>query len=112
MQTLYDYLKMHPDEKFRIIDEDGMEVKLDGTDDPKVLAEVKYVCGSRNMWSSIHDEVHVDRLYFDGKEQYVTERQLYVEWMMQRRWDSLDETFPEYRVHRCSRHNGDLRRVM
>ena len=107
MQTLGEYLLSgHGFEETVVIDDEGNEVLSWHDDDSKYLAEVKYV-----IPNGTEGKIHIDRLYYDERGHFVTERQLYVEWLMQKRWDSLDVTFPEYRKNCCDK-NGTLERVV
>lgn len=108
-QTLGDYLHSdHGYDETVVIDDDGNEVTCWHEDDSKYLAEVKYVKPSE---SGSFAEIHIDPLYYDERGEFVTERQLYVEWHKQLKFDSLDETFPEYKRSCCSK-NGTLERVV
>ena len=109
MQTLNEFLHSgHGYSETVVIDDEGREVTSWHDDDSKYLAEVKYV---RPIDNNTAAEIHIDRLYYDERGYYVTERQLYIEWHLQKRWDGSDETFPEYRKECCSK-NGTLERVV
>ncbi len=108
-QTLGDYLNSNYEyDVIEIIDDDGNEVTCLHDDDSRYLAEVKYVLASE---IGGYAEIHIDRLYYDERGEFVTERQLYNEWLPLKAHGEIDMDFNVYRKECCSK-NGTLKRVV
>ena len=108
-QTLNEYLHSeHGYEETVVIDDEGREVTSWHEDDSKYLAEVKYV---KTIDNGTCGEIHIDRLYYDERGEFVTERQLYNEWLPLKAHGEIDMDFNAYRKECCSK-NGTLERVV